>query len=88
MIPCLIMFAILIVRVGANEVSTTSFSHLRGSNFLDNDYVRAKDRSSFVEDLLRSIQSAKDTEEVFSIAENVRVSFFCAIICSYLNNYS
>lgn len=53
------MFAILIVHVGANEVSTTSFIHLRGSNFLDNDYVRAKDRSSFVEDLLRSIQSAK-----------------------------
>ena len=84
MIPCLayliislFFHIIVVVYIQAGEISTTSFSNSH-ANFHDNDNdisVRGNYRAPFAEDLLRNIQSAKDTEEVFSLAENVRVSF-------------
>ena len=43
-----------------------------GSSFHNHEIAaHGDDRATFIIDLMRNIQSANDTEEVFSIAENV-----------------
>lgn len=67
----LLLIFYIVYYIQAVEISPA----YSGSSFHNNQITaRGDDTALFAIDLMRNIQLAKDTEEVFSLAENVQLS--------------